>query len=402
MSVTPERSTASRDATPRSAQTRRLKDSILVAVCVGTASLSVLVLVTLLTSIAYKGFGTLTPEFLSRPPSSNAAEAGISAALFGSLWVCTVCILFTVPIGVGTAIFLEEFQPRNWLLSRIHSFVQLNISNLAGVPSVVYGMIGVAAFVYMFSMFGRDGTPAFEFGVTFYDQVKAAAPRTYLRIPVEGRNSPETVVKPGMQALINGEMIEVNVIERTDPLPRDKEALARTVFIGSRTSRVPSPAWYYVRLPLGSSVLAAGLTLMLVILPVVIIASQESLRAVPQSLREAAFGLGCTRWQVVRNVTLPAAIPGIMTGSILAMSRAIGEAAPILMISGTLFMPSGGPGNLMDDFTVMPLQIYNWTKEHREGFQPLAASGIIVLLGVLFTFNAIAIFVRQRMQKPLS
>ncbi len=140
---------------------------------------------------------------------------------------------------------------------------------------------------------------------------------------------------------------------------------------------------------------------MLVVMPIVIIASQESIRAVPDSLREAALGMGCTRWQMVRRVTLPAAIPGILTGSILAMSRAMGEAAPILMIAGVIYIPSA-PDNLIDEFTVMPLQIYNWAQRSMTEFHSVAATGIILLLTVLLMFNAAAVILRQRWQKPLS
>jgi phosphate transport system permease protein len=195
-------------------------------------------------------------------------------------------------------------------------------------------------------------------------------------------------------------MVELNVVDRGDPLPSDAKQLATTVYRDTSVSRMYEPRWYYIRLPFGDSVLAGGLTLMLVILPVVIIASQESLRAVPYSLREAAFGLGATRWQVVWKVTLPAAMPGIMTGAILSMSRAMGEAAPMLMI-GTMFL-SNAPSNLMAKFTVLPLQIYRWTTEHRQEFQPLAASTIIVMLMLLLAFNGVAILIRQKLQKPLS
>jgi phosphate transport system permease protein len=147
-------------------------------------------------------------------------------------------------------------------------------------------------------------------------------------------------------------------------------------------------------------VLAGGLTLMLVVLPIIIVASQEALRAVPDSLREGALAAGSTRWQMVSRMTLPAAIPGIMTGSILAMSRAIGEAAPMLVIAGVVYI-TFTPNNLMDDFTVMPLQIYNWAGLPQAEFHQVAASGIIVLLAILLTFNAVAVMIRQKFQKPL-
>lgn len=147
--------------------------------------------------------------------------------------------------------------------------------------------------------------------------------------------------------------------------------------------------------------MAGALTLMLVILPVIIISSQESLRAVPGSLRDGALGLGATRWQVVWNVTLPAAIPGIMTGSILAMSRAIGETAPILIIAGIVYIRTA-PSHLMDDFTVMPLQIYNWTTRPQPEFHDIAAGGILLLLAVLLFFNGLAVLIRHKARRPLS
>jgi phosphate transport system permease protein len=140
---------------------------------------------------------------------------------------------------------------------------------------------------------------------------------------------------------------------------------------------------------------------MLVVLPILIISSQEALMGVPNSLREGAMGLGATRWQTIRRVTLPAAVPGIMTGSIIAMSRAIGEAAPILMIAGIVYI-SSAPGNLMDDFTVMPLQIYNWAQRPQQEFHEVAATGIIVLLGALLAFNAVAVLIRHKLEKPLT
>ncbi len=383
----------------RPISSRRLVNRLFLAVCVLTSFLSVVILATLLISIAASGFSSLSFGFLLNPPSSNVEEAGINAALIGSLWVCSVCALFALPIGVGTAIFLEEYKPQGALLRRLHSLVQLNIANLSGVPSIVYGMIGVAAFVYMFGVFGR-GEAKIEIGVRSFDQFRAeSSERVYLRVPVSGPHAPVTIAKPGLRGYHGDELVELNVVASRAELPTDPDKLAITLLEGTRGSRDNQAAWYHLRLPFGPSVLAGGLTLMLVILPVVIVASQEALRAVPDSLREAAYGLGATRSQVVWNVTLPSAIPGIMTGSILAMSRAIGETAPILMISGTLFVPAGGPRSLMDEFTVMPLQIFNWTKDHRDGFSELAASGIIVLLVTLLSFNVLAVLIRYRMEK---
>ncbi|MBW3541821.1 MAG: phosphate ABC transporter permease PstA [Planctomycetes bacterium] len=339
--------------------------------------------------------------FLSSPPNPEPAEAGIYPALWGTVYVCLVCALFTLPIGVGTAIFLEEFQPRNRWVKRFHAFVQLNIANLAGVPSVVYGIIGVTAFVGMFHLLGEARKPALEIGVEYYDQFVTAGDQILL-VPVEAAGSPLSVAREGLEARTpDGRTIEMHALPPGAPLPDDPQLLARTVREGDEGGRISEKAWYYTRLPFGRSVLAGGLTLMLVVLPVVIIASQEALRAVPDSLRTGALGLGATRWQMIRRVTLPAAIPGIMTGSIIAMSRAIGEAAPILIISGIVYI-SRVPQHLMDDFTVLPLQIFDWAGRAQQPFHELAASGILVLLAVLLSFNALAVLLRHRLQKPLS
>ena len=204
----------------------------------------------------------------------------------------------------------------------MHGFIELNIRNLAGVPSIVYGIIGLTAFVGLFSI-GSAASPFLSLGT-----------------------------------------------------PED---------------------WYYLQLPIGRGVAAGGLTLMLVALPIVIISTQESLRAVPRSLREAALALGATRWESVTKIVLPRAVPGIMTGANLAMSRTIGEAAPILVISGIVFIRFA-PANLMDDFTAMPLQIYDWAGRPQEDFHAVAATGIIVMLAALLTMNAIAVFIRQKFQ----
>jgi phosphate transport system permease protein len=294
--------------------------------CLGATSISALMLVVLLGAILVKGWHYLNLDFLKNPPSRFAGKAGLGPALWGSVWTCLVCAMVALPVGVATAIFLEEFKPKRRLARKLHGFFQLNITNLAGVPSIVYGILGLTVFVHMFGVFGNPASPPFT--------------------------------------------------------------------IGTRDD------WYYLQLPFGRSVMAGGLTLMLVILPIVIISAQEALCAVPNSLREGALAAGATRWQMVRHMTLPAAVPGIMTGSILAMSRAIGEAAPILIIAGIVYIRFR-PRNLMGDFTVMPLQIYNWASKPQEVFFQVAASGIIVLLAVLLTFNAAAIFIRHKFHKPL-
>lgn len=305
---------------PRSG--RAIRDRIFVIICLAVTLLSVLVLAVLLISILWQGVKHLDWAFLQTYPSRFPEQAGFKGALWGSVWLCAICGAVALPLGVGAAVYLEEFAPRN----KLTTFIQLNISNLAGVPSIVYGIIGLTAFTYMFGLFGTPTEPAFELG------------------------SPEN--------------------------------------------------WFYVRLPFGGCVLTGGLTLMIVVLPIVIIASQEALRAVPDSLREGALATGATRWQMVSRMTLPAALPGIMTGIILAISRAIGEAAPLLVVGGFLFV-TFTPANLMDDFAAMPLQIYNWASRPQAEFYRVAATGIIVLLAILLTFNAAAVFIRQRFHKPL-
>jgi phosphate transport system permease protein len=310
----------------RSNARRQLKDRIFVVLCVLIALISLIALALLLWSIARDGLKYFSWKFLSEVPSRRPQKAGIGPAMWGSIWVCVICALTSLPLGVGTAIFLEEYKPRRAWARRLHGFVQLNITNLAGVPSIVYGILGLTLFVQMFGVVGNLNDPVWTLGT------------------------------------------------RGD--------------------------WYYVQLPFGRGVLAGGLTLMLVVLPIIIVASQEALRAVPISLREGALALGSTRWKVVSRMTLPSAVPGIMTGSILAMSRAIGEAAPMLVIAGVVYI-TFTPHHLMDEFTVMPLQIYNWASLPQEEFHKVAATGIIVLLAILLTFNALAVFIRQTFQKPL-
>lgn len=308
-------------AQPRKA--RMIRDRLFMVLCVVITLLSVIVLGTLLFAIAQKGIKYFNLDFLSAYPSRFPQKAGFKGAIWGSLWLVSICALTALPLGIGAAVYLEEFAPKN----RFTRFIQLNISNLAGVPSIVYGIIGLTSFAYMFNLFGSPMDPMWE--------------------------------------------------STSDP-----------------------SKWYYVRLPFGGCVLTGGLTLMLVILPVIVIASREALRAVPDSLREGALAAGATRWQMVARMTLPAAIPGIMTGVILAISRAIGEAAPILVIGGIMFV-TFTPQNLMDDFAAMPLQIFNWASRPQEEFAHVAATGIIVLLAILLVFNAAAVFVRQTFQKPL-
>lgn len=386
---------------PTAGRTRT--NSIFIGICLTTAFLSIVILLVLLVAIAVQGRQYLNWNFLTSPPSPNTDEAGIRPALWGTIWVCLGCALFALPLGVATAIFLEEFKPRNKVLRGLHGFIQLNIANLSGVPSVVYGIIGLTAFAGMFGLFntvGGEQSP-WEFGVSYEYQFLAENGRSIALAPARGHTEELLAIPRDLQVRQGGKLVAANIIGATDTLPDDPKLLARTFRDDAMGSRIERKAWYYLRLPFGRGVLTGSLTLMLVVLPIVIIASQEALRAVPNSLREGAYGMGATRWQTVWNVTLPASVPGIMTGAILAMSRAIGEAAPILMIAGIVYI-TNAPGHLMDDFSVMPLQIYNWAGRPQLGFHQLAASGIIVLLVVLLAFNALAVFIRQKYQKPLS
>lgn len=253
-------------------------------------------LAVLLIDILVDGVPWLSSHFITGYPSRHPEQAGIKAALFGTIWVVGLTASFSIPLGVGTAIYLEEFAGRNWLTR----LIQLNIANLAGVPSIIYGLLGLALFVQLLSM--------------------------------------------------------------------------------------------------GRTVIAGALTMTLLVLPIVIIASQEAIKAVPDSHRRAGFALGATRWQVVKMVVLPQAVPGIMSGVILALSRAIGESAPMIAISALVyltFIPTS-PG---DRFTVMPIQIFNWASQPQEGFRGIASAGIIVLLAVLLTMNAGAIWLRNKYQR---
>jgi phosphate transport system permease protein len=275
---------------------RHLKGRLLLAASVLAVSLSLLSLVALLLDSFMDGLPYLNWGFLTSYPSRFPDQAGILPALFGTIWVVGLTALFSFPLGVFAAMYLEEYAPKNLLTD----LIQLNIANLAGVPSIVYGLLGLGLFV---------------------------------------------------------------------------EALA-----------------------MGRVILAGALTMTLLILPVIIITAREAIRSVPKEYREGAFALGATRWQVTRQIVLPEAFPGILTGTILALSRAIGEAAPMIAIAALAyvrFVPTGP----FDRFTVMPIQIYNWINMPRVEFRELAAAGIIVLLVVLLAMNSIAILIRNKYQK---
>ena len=281
----------------RPAQARRRRAGrIFQVACLASIGFSVAVLAVLLVDVARDGLRWVSWDFLTHFPSRIPERAGIKSAILGSLWMMVLTAGISFPLGVGAAIYLEEYSPRNW----ITRLLQTNIANLAGVPSIVYGILGLAIFVRFFG-FGR-------------------------------------------------------------------------------------------------SVLAGAATLALLVLPVVIIAAQEALKAVPNSLREASYGVGATKWQTIRHQVLPVALPGILTGMILSLSRAIGETAPLIMIGALTFI-AFSPTSPMDPFTVLPIQIFNWTAKPQAEFHELAAGAIVVLLFVLLVMNAGAIILRNKFQK---
>jgi phosphate transport system permease protein len=272
---------------------RKTAASIMEKVLFVATGFAIVVLLALAWDIISSGAGWLSLHLLTDVPSRKAEIAGMRPAILGTLWVIGLTALIAFPIGVGAAVYLEEYAPNN----RWTRLLKLNIANLAGVPSVVYGLLGLGVFVSLFS--------------------------------------------------------------------------------------------------LGRTVISGALTLSLLILPVVIIASQEAIRAVPSSLRQAAFALGATRWQVARDHVLPAAAPGILTGIILSVSRAIGETAPLLVVGAAAYV-TFSPSGLMSKYTVIPMQIYEWARRPQADFTNLSAAAIIVLLVVLLVLNGAAIFLRQR------
>jgi phosphate transport system permease protein len=274
---------------------RRWREAAFALLCGLAVAVALAALAALLADVAAAGWRTLTWGFLTGYPSRRPEEAGFLPAVVGSVYVLALVALLAFPVGVGAAVYLEEYaQP-----GRLTRLLELNLANLAAVPSIVYGLLGLGLFV--------------------------------------------------------------------------------------RT------------LGLGRSVLAGALTLSLLVLPLVIVASREAIRAVPASVREAAYALGATRWQVVRHQVLPLALPGILTGTILALARAIGETAPLIAI-GALTYVAFLPRSVFDPFTVMPIQIFNWISRPQEGFHALAASGILVLLAAMLACNALAIGLRLRLQ----
>ena len=376
--------------------------------CMAITMIAVIALLVLLGSILINGIPGLSWSFVTNFTSRDPGKAGILAPLAGSIWISAICAIVALPVGVATALYLEEFAARN----RFTNLLRLNISNLAGVPSIVYGILGLTLFVRMFGLAGTTQDPAVEIGGETYAMYYDVTGEP-LRVPVESRSVTPTLENGTiayMQRILDGPDGELIFTDEWEPIPltivadgRDAPMVSGVipaVDAGLPVDYEVDKPWYYVQFPFGQTVLAGGLTLMLVVLPIVIISSQEAIRSVPGSLRAGSFAMGATRLQTVSRVTLPASIPMIMTGAILAMSRAIGEAAPILVLGVALFI-TDVPQTLMDPFTVLPMQIYNWSARFQPEFRALAASGIIVLLFVLLAFNAIAITIRQKFSRPL-
>lgn len=276
---------------------RRLKMNTLAKwIFFGITLLILCILVILLVRIFSQGMAYFDWHFLTNFASRRAENAGILGPLVGSLMLMVVVIPIALILGIGTAIYLEEYAKKNWFTH----FIETNIQNLAGVPSIVFGLLGLTIFVNVFGM--------------------------------------------------------------------------------------------------GPSILAGGLTLALLVLPIIVVTAQEAIRAVPNHLAHASLGLGATKWQTIQKVILPSALPGILTGSILALSRAIGETAPLIVVGALVFvnyLPSG----FMDGFAAIPIQIYNWTIRPQEEFQQLAAAGIILMLILLIVLNATAVWLRNKLNR---
>lgn len=274
-------------------QRRKKIDTMLRLVFLAATSIGIVALIALLVNIIINGASSLSWELFTNFPSRRAGAAGLKSALVGTVYLVLIMTPIAFTLGVGAAIYLEEYARKNWFTK----IVQINISTLAGVPSIVYGILGLSIFVQAMYM--------------------------------------------------------------------------------------------------GRSLLAGALTMTLLILPVIIVSAQEAIKAVPRNRRDASFALGASMWQTVSRAVLPSAMPGIMTGVILAVSRAIGETAPLIMIGAFTYV-AFLPESVMDQFTVMPIQIYNWISKPQVAFHDLGAAGIIILLTLLFILNIIAVIIRNK------
>ena len=260
--------------------------------------LGILILGVLIYNIIIVGATRINWDFLTSLPSRKPEQAGIYTAIIGTLDLMLLTILFAIPVGVGAGIYLEEYAEK----SKFASILEINISNLAGVPSIIYGLLGLGIFVR---------------------------------------------------------------------------------FLG-----------------FGGSILSGSLTLSLLILPIIIVATREAIKAVPHSLKEASFALGASKWQTIKNVVLPSSFGGILTGIILSLSRAIGETAPLIVVGAMAYVPFV-PHSIFDTFSVLPMQIFNWTTRPQQGFAIAASAAIIVLLIITFVMNGIAVYFRNKWQKKL-
>ncbi len=280
------------------ARRNQLTDSVFKYLGIFATLIGIILLFVFIASIINDGLRRIDWQFLTSLPSRKAENAGILPAWTGSLWIFGLTAIISIPLGIAAAIYLEEYSRKN----RLSTLLEINITNLAGVPSVIYGILGLEIFVRVFR--------------------------------------------------------------------------------------------------LGGSLLAGALTLSLLILPIIIVATREAVKAVPSTIKEASYGMGATRWQTIWYQILPASAGGIATGVILALSRAVGEAAPVIVIGALAYVPFVAKSPL-DEFTVLPIQIFNWVSRPDPGFIVNAAAGIIILLGVTFLLNGIAVYLRYRWQSKI-
>ena len=277
----------------------RIKDKLFEFFGIACTFFGLVMLAIFIGNILIDGLTRIDLDFLQNLPSRKPEKSGILTAWTGSLWILCFTTLIAFPLGVAAGIYLEEYGKK----SRLSSLLEVNISNLAGVPSIIYGLLGLEIFVWVFSF--------------------------------------------------------------------------------------------------GNSILAGAFTLALLILPIIIVATREAIRAVPPSIRAASYGLGASKWQTVWHQVLPASMGGILTGVILAISRAVGETAPLIVVGALAYVPFT-PSSPMDEFTVMPIQIFNWVSRPQHGFTINAAAAIIILLLITFIMNGIAVYLRNKWQKKIS
>lgn len=280
------------------ADKNRIKDKVFQYVGLGATLLGIVILLIFLGDIFMKGIARIDWDFITNLPSKKWQKAGLLTAWVGTLWILIMTAIIAIPIGVGAGIYLEEYAKKG----RLSNILEINLANLAGVPSIIYGLLGLEIFVRTLNM--------------------------------------------------------------------------------------------------GTSILAGACTLSLLILPIIIVSTREALRSVPNSIRQASYGMGANTWQTIWHQVLPASMGGIMTGIILSLSRAIGETAP-LIVTGALAYVAFVPETPMDQYTVMPMQIFNWISRPQAGFQTNAAAGIIILLFITFLMNGVAVYLRNRWQKKV-